>query len=100
MAPQTIELPPIVVSKNQAALAAPVRARLIEVNRTHQFIVIDKGSGDGVRIGMTFEILRGGGMVARAVAVRVRGRLAACDLVSSRSGGRPQVGDVVVQLRP
>jgi len=94
---QTVELPPIVVRKDQAGTGLPIRARLVEVNAAHRFVVIDKGANDGVRVGMAFEILRGGGTVGQAVAVRVRPQLAACDIIASRSPGSFQVGDLVVQ---
>jgi len=97
---QTVELPPIVVRKDQAGAGLPIRGRLIEVNEAHRFVVIDKGANDGVRVGMTFDILRRGGVVGQAVAVRVRPQLAAGDLVASRSPGSFQVGDLVVQRSP
>jgi len=94
----TLELPPIIVRKDQAATAAPVRGRLVEVNQPHRFVVVDKGSADGVRMGMSFDVVRGSGgqTVARATVVRVRPQLAACDFVGAE-GDAPQVGDVVVQ---
>ncbi|MBI4342883.1 MAG: hypothetical protein HY599_05915 [Candidatus Omnitrophica bacterium] len=92
-----VELPPIIVRKDRAGVSAPVRGRLMEVNREHNFIVVDKGSLDGVRVGMTFEILRSGGVVGRATVVRVRPQLSACDVLRSRTPGPLQVGDVAVQ---
>ena len=76
------------------------RGRLVEVNDTHQFVVVDKGSLDGVRIGMVFDIVRGTSTVGRAKAVRVRSNLAACDVMRSRTRGTLQVGDVVMQRGP
>lgn len=98
--PQTVELPPIVVRKDQAGAGLPVRARLVEVNETHRFVVIDKGANDGVRTGMTFDILRGGGTVGQTVAVRVRPQLSACDIITSRSSGSFQIGDLAIQRSP
>ncbi len=100
MEAQSIELPPIVVRKDEAGGMPIVRARLVEVNASHRFIVIDKGATDGVRVGMTFNLVRGGGTIGQAIAVRVRPQLAACDLVGSRTAGAPQVGDLAIQRRP
>ena len=97
---QTVELPPIVVRKEQAGTGLPVRARLVEANVQHRFVVLDKGSNDGVRVGMTFDVIRAGAIVAQASAVRVRPQLAACDVVTSRSADFPQVGDLAVQRNP
>lgn len=95
--PGTVELPPIVVRKDQAGLSLPVRGRLVEVNGAHQFVVLDKGSQDGVTVGMTLEIVRGAMPVGRIRAVRVRPNLAACDIISAGTPGQLQVGDQAVQ---
>jgi hypothetical protein len=97
---QTVELPPIVVRKDQSGMGLPVRGQVIEVNEAHRFVVVDKGANDGVAIGMIFDILRAGARVAQAVAVRVRPQLAACDLVTSQSPEFPRVGDVAIQRNP
>lgn len=97
---QAVELPPIVVGKDQAAIASPVRGRIIDVNVPNRFVVVDKGANDGVHVGMRFTLTRGGETVAQGVVVRVRPRLAACDIVGSRSVGSPQVGDLAVQFAP
>lgn len=92
-----VELPPIIVRKDQAGSHAPIRGRLVEVSQPHQFVVIDKGANDGVRAGMTFDILRSGGVIAQAVAVRIRATLTACDLIGSRTAGSPQAGDLAIE---
>lgn len=81
-------------------MSMPVRGRLVEVNEPHRFVVVDKGSMDGVRLGMTLDILRGGSTVGRATVVRVRPQLSACDVVRARTPGPLQVGDVAVQSGP
>ena len=91
-----IELPPIVVQKGQVWSGLGVRARVIEVNEPHHFVVLDKGAEDGIALGTTLTILRGGVPVGAIVAVRVRPRLAACDVILSRSPEPLQVGDLAV----
>lgn len=95
--PGTVELPPIIVQKDQAGRAMPVRGRLVDVNDAHNFVVVDKGSLDGVRVGMAFDILRGNGSVGRVTAVRVRPQLTACDIVRAHTPGPVQIGDLAVQ---
>lgn len=92
-----VELPPIIVRKDQAGISASVRGRVLEVSESHNFLVLDKGSMDGVRVGMTLDILRGSESVGHATVVRVRPQLSACDLVHGATSGLPQVGDTVVQ---
>lgn len=96
----TVELPPIIVRKDQAGMSMPVRGRLVEVNEPHNFVVVDKGSQDGVRVGMVFDILRGASPVGRATVMRVRPQLSACDIVRQRTPGPLQAGDVAVQNSP
>jgi cell shape-determining protein MreC len=95
---KTVELPPIVVRKDRARSDLPVRGRVVELNDTYRFIVVDKGTNDGVRVGMIFNVVRGAGVIGQVVAVRVRPQLAACDLVSS--SGSFQIGDLIVQHGP
>ena len=93
-----VELPPIVVQKDQsAAMGTPVRGRLLEVNSPHRFVVVDKGSDDGVRVGMAFDVVRGSATVGRATAVRVHPKLSACDIIPARTPGPLQAGDLAVQ---
>jgi hypothetical protein len=75
----------------------PVRGKVLESNDQHHFIVIDQGSMDGVREGMVFDLLRGGAPVGRTMAVRVRPKLAACDIIRANTTGTVQVGDIAVQ---
>ena len=95
--PGAVELPPIIVRSNQAGMSITVRARVLEVNDPHNFVVLDKGSEDGVRVGMTFDLLRGAGMVGKVTVVRVRPQLSACDVIRTKTPGPLQIGDVAVQ---
>ena len=98
---QTIELPPIVVRKDEAVSPHAIRSRVVETNRAHHFIILDKGAQDGVLTGMTFEVQRGGVKVAHVTAVRVRPQLSACEVAPSAADSPfPQVGDVAVQRSP
>ena len=93
-----VELPPIVVrTEGGASSSAAVHGRLLDVNPMHNFVVVDKGSQDGVRVGMEFDILRGSSSVGRATVVRVRPKLSACDIVRSKTSSQLQVGDTAVQ---
>lgn len=98
--PGTVELPPIIVRKEQAGMAVPVRGKVVEVNDPHNFVILDRGSVAGVRVGMTFDLMRGAGPVGRVTTVRVRPQLAACDVVRANTPGPLQVGDIAVQSSP
>lgn len=94
---QTVELPPIVVRKDQAGVASAVQGRVVELNEAHQFVVVDKGSQDGILLGMTLDIVRGTARVGRVRVVRVRPQMSACDIIRSDTVGPLQVGDAVAQ---
>jgi hypothetical protein len=96
----SIELPPIVVRKGHAEAMRSIRSRVVDANEEHGFVVLDKGSDDGIQSGMAFEILRGDQAVGQVTAIRVRSRLSACALVGSRSSSFPKVGDSAIQYVP
>jgi len=87
-----IELPPVLVGG--------VHGRLVNVNQQQRFVIIDKGSEDGVRNGMVFDIVQQGTPVGRATAVRVHPKLAACNLLSESRTTPALAGDLVVQRSP
>jgi hypothetical protein len=96
-APQTIELPPIVVRKDRAGVESVAQGRVVEVNEAQQFVVVDQGSQDGLLLGMTLDVVRGAARVGRVRVVRVRPQMSACDIILSDTAGALQVGDVVAQ---
>ncbi len=98
--PGTVELPPIIVRKDHAGISTPLQGRVIEVNEPHNFLVVDQGQEAGVALGMAFDILRGASTVGRATVVRVRPKLAACDIVRARTPGPLLIGDLAVQRGP
>jgi len=96
--PGAVQLPPIVVSRSQPAAMTPaIRGRLVEVNEPHHFVVVDKGSENGVRVGMVFDVLHEGSAAGRATVVRVRSKRSACDIIRPQTPGPLQVGDLAVQ---
>ena len=95
--PGTIELPPIIVRKDQAGINSRVQGRIVEVNEPHNFVVIDQGQDNGVYLGMTFDIRRGPTTIGRATVIRVRPQLAACDIIRVNTSGSIVIGDLAVQ---
>jgi len=93
----TVELPPIIVRKNQPPTLELVRGRVLDVNTPHHFIVVDKGSRDGVRAGLVFNVMHGDILVGQATVARVRPQLSACDMVRTNTSAQIRVGDQAVQ---
>ena len=98
---QTIELPPIVVQQGggQAIVTGPVQGKIIQIDQEHQFVVINKGSRDGIRQGSTFQISRSGTPLGKVTALRVRETVTACDIARSSVGGALAIGDQALLLQ-
>ena len=95
--PGAVELPPIIVRRDQAGVSSILRGKVLEVNEPQNFIIMDKGSADGVRIGMVFNVLRGSGSVGRVSVIRVRPQLSAGEVIRSSTPGALQIGDTAIQ---
>ncbi|HEX9780615.1 MAG TPA: hypothetical protein VGB20_05305 [bacterium] len=72
-----------------------IHGQLVQVNDTHGFVVLNKGSSDGVEVGMLFEVFRESLPIGRVRAIRVRNRVSACDVLTSEP---LQAGDRLVQV--
>ncbi len=92
---QPITLPDLTTNSPRAA--GSVQGTVVQVNEPYSFVIVDKGSEDGMQVGMGFDILRGSTVVGRATANRLRPRLTACDIVREQTSGSLQVGDRAVQ---
>ena len=95
----SIELAPIVVRRSQAEVLRSLRAQVVEVNDVHRFVVLNKGSSDGVQMGMTFDLLRGGSIIGQVVVIRLQPQLAACEIVGEGTA-LPEVGDLAIKSAP
>ncbi len=90
-----VELAPIRVSREQEGGPAGVSAQVVEVNLAHNFIIVNKGSGDGVRSGMVFNVMRDRVPIGQVRASNVRLGLTSCDLLTPV---RVEVGDAALAL--
>lgn len=101
---EAIELPPIVVYRGEplTTLDLPegaVSARVIAVNSEQRFLIVDKGSGQGLFLGSVLQVYRKGQLIAKIKAVRVREALSACDILPTDTGQAPNVGDLAVLVK-
>ena len=110
VAPAPVQLPPVVVTTSPAiatrsanvtsTATANGTGRLVTVNLRHRFVVIDRGSQDGVQAGMMFDLVQGGRVIGTAMAIRVRPKFSACDLSRETDPRLLHVGDTVLQRPP
>lgn len=91
-----VELNRVVVDREQENRNRNIQAQVIDVDVPNQFIVIDKGSAQGVRVGMEFEVRHGSQLVGRLRVIRTRDSLSACDVLNAFSKGSITPGDAAV----
>lgn len=85
----TVELPPIVVRPQEGAVnaapvagGAPVAASgsVLTVNKDSNFVIIDLGEDNGVKVGNSFKVYRGMDNIASIEVIKVSRSVAACDI--------------------
>ncbi len=101
-----VELAPIVVNSNGMVSEAPVEnaapapaetpkshANIVSINSDNNFVIIDVGEKDGVKMGDTFRAYRGNKEIARLEVIQLRRDISAADIKKKTT--QLQVGDVV-----
>ncbi|MEW6075286.1 MAG: FlgT C-terminal domain-containing protein [Candidatus Omnitrophota bacterium] len=93
-----VQLPPIVVrpqteSPGARATKAMSEGKVLLINRSNNFVIINLGEDAGVKAGDTFEVYRNNDTIARIEAVQTRKAISACDIV--RENTPIKVGDSV-----
>lgn len=96
------------LAEQQAAVAAPTpsgsgeadgkssslaSARVVDVNRALHVAVLDVGRDHGARVGMPFEVIRNGRVVAELRVVEVRRKISGAMTVDVKTTTRLQAGD-------
>jgi uncharacterized protein (DUF3084 family) len=106
-----VELPPIIVkaearADTKAAVPTPtskikpstksyIGGQIISVNEENNFVVINLGEEDGLKLGMDFEVYRGNERIGKLEVIEMRSRIAACDIKYIEEKQEIKVGDVV-----
>ncbi len=97
-----VELSPIVVNANgssdvpQAAASngkARTRGHIVSINSDNNFVIIDMGEKDGIKIGNTCRVYRGSKEIARLEVIQVRRDISAADI--KKKATALQVGDSI-----
>ncbi|MCX5657528.1 MAG: hypothetical protein NTZ48_04810 [Candidatus Omnitrophica bacterium] len=69
-------------------------ARILSINRIHNFLVIDLGTSDGIGEGTSLNLLKNGQSVATIQVVRAKGSVSACDIKRVNANVLLKEGDV------
>jgi septal ring factor EnvC (AmiA/AmiB activator) len=93
---ESVELPPIIVRPSQETVSQATEslaAKVIAVNREHNFVVIDLGEDSGIKVGDVFQVYKGGQAIATVQVMQLRRSIAACDI--KKEVFPVKIGDVV-----
>ena len=97
-----VELPPIVVSSSMTAgddgmaadgTAPGFNGNVVSINDENNFVIVDIGQEDGLRLGDTMNVYRGAEYIAALEVIQVRKDIAAADIKNKVA--KIAVGDVV-----
>lgn len=100
-----VELAPIVINASGAApapveeasseepAAAKNQAHIVSINQDNNFVILDMGEKDGIKIGDSFRVYRGPKEIAKLEVIQVRRDIAAADI--KKKTMPLQVGDLV-----
>ena len=97
-----VELPPIVVSASGEAAKGPqevvvlppgFNGNVVSVNDENNFVIVDLGQSDGLKLGDNMSVYRGAEYVAALEVIQVRNDIAAADIKNKVTTIR--VGDAV-----
>jgi len=95
----TVELPPIVVRPRQETMAleptigATLVGKVLAINQDNNFVIVDMGEDNGIKVGNTFKVWRDAKPIAHLEAIQVRKTISACDIKKQMSPIK--VGDQV-----
>jgi len=96
-----VELPPIVVnSSGQSAMGYPMgwgatglNGRVISINESNNFVIVDIGEKDGIKLGASLSVYRDSKYIARLEVIQLRQDIAAADLKDQWS--KVRIGDII-----
>ena len=95
-----VELPPIVVSSsgvvenfNSGEAVPSFNGRVISINESNNFVIVDVGGKSGVRLGDNLSVYRDSKYIARLEVIQVREDISAADLKDQWS--KIKVGDAI-----
>lgn len=109
--PAEVELPPIVLHRGGMDAASNVRTnplermsrqaefrgRVVTVNREHNFVVIDLGKQDGIKLGDSFNVYRGNLLIGAIEVIQTRDRISAADIRDAKQGLIVEIDDAIVK---
>ena len=87
---------PAPAKETQTRKPAKKEGRVLAVNETHGFVVVDMGKVDGIRSDSTLYLKQDGQPVGTLVVIEVRDVMTACNIKEITQGRKIQVNDLVL----
>lgn len=93
-----VELPPIIIRPDtDRTKPEQITGKIIEVNETERFAIVDVGRADGTSVGMHFEVFRDGKSIALLEVIEQRDKFSACDIKNESSSLTE--GDIIMSVK-
>ncbi|MBU2541814.1 MAG: hypothetical protein KJ593_07945 [Candidatus Omnitrophica bacterium] len=93
-----VELPPIIVKGEKIDAINDLRiisGKVIAINETNNFVVINLGENQGVTIGRKFDVYRNKVTIARLEVIQARKNISAADVINVNPKRDIRIGDTV-----
>ena len=93
-----VELPPIVVRSDRQDPINELRiisGKIIAINETNNFVVINLGENQGVAIGRKLDVYRNNVAIGRLEVIQARKNISAADIFNVDSRRKIRIGDIV-----
>lgn len=96
---RVVQLQPIVVKASEEE-SAPKKAKatagqVLAINEENNFVIIDMGEDEGVRVGQTFTVYRNTQKIATLEVIQARKEISAADIKNISPGTKIKIGDMV-----
>lgn len=95
---KVVQLQPIVVKSQQESSpgkSLSTAGQVLAVNDENNFVIVDLGQDDGIKVGQTFSIFRNSQKIATVEVIQSRKEISAADIKNISPGSQIKIGDVV-----
>lgn len=96
---RVVQLQPIVVKadeeKGPAAKASRTAGQVLAINEENNFIIVDMGEGDGIKVGQSLTVYRNSQKIAALEVIQTRKEISAADIKNVTPGAKIKIGDMV-----
>lgn len=96
---RVVQLQPIVVKadeeKGPASKASRTAGQVLAINEENNFIIVDMGEADGMKVGQSLTVYRNSQKIAAIEVIQTRKEISAADIKNVTPGAKIKIGDMV-----